>query len=120
MAADELNTTISFRLPPAEHAELMRLAEAAGTTKHQFARTLVVQGLSVGGHEQGQTDLPRIEDGFGALQHNLGEFRVALGRGIAAILQHVAKDRSKEEIRRWVFERIISPVDSSGTEREDS
>jgi len=106
--ADDDNTTVSFRLlPPALHEELLRRAEAAGTTKHQLARTLVARALSSGEPASG-SDLFGIEDAFQAIQLNLVDLRMALGRGIGAILQQVATDMDKEQIRTWVFERIIS------------
>lgn len=122
MATDESNTTISFRLPQAEHDKLARQADEAGITKHQLARTLLVKVLLGEVTEDSAVDLPALEDAFVTMNTNFTDLRMALGRGIGAILQHVAPDMDKEQIRRWVFERIIShaskPVDGKAADAE--
>lgn len=122
MATDESNTTISFRLPQAEHDKLARQADEAGITKHQLARTLLVKVLLGEATEDSAVDLPALEEAFLTMNTNFTDLRMALGRGIGAILQHVAPDMDKEQIRRWVFERIIShsskPVDGKAADAE--
>ena len=119
MPIEEANTTISFRLPPALHEEVVRLADASGVTKHQLARTLLVRALESDETQDSIAELSGIEDAFHGLQASVLDVRLAIGRGIGAILQEVSPTRSKEEIRRWVFERIITPskrADSGGEE----
>lgn len=120
MPIDDTNTTISFRLPPAFHDEIVQLAEASGVTKHQLARTLIVRALESKERSVTDTDLSTVEDAFQSLQATLADFRVALGRGVGAILQDVNPNRDREEIRRWIFERIITPSTPPETERSDS
>ena len=61
--ANDDNTTVSFRLTPALHDELLKQAEAARTTKHQLARTLVVRALSSGEQASPTADLSGIDPG---------------------------------------------------------
>lgn len=118
MASEEQNTTVSFRLPEAAHTALLRNAETAGTTKHQLARTLLIVALNRTEPAREQTaaapDLESIEEACQAVQTNLTDLRMALGRGVGAILQHVAPGMNKEDIRRWVFERIVSSGTRAG------
>ena len=79
MPVDEVNTTISFRLPAELHDELARIADASGTTKHQLARTLIVRALDAGqphGDLSAESDL---DETFRTLIGSLGELRLALG-----------------------------------------
>jgi hypothetical protein len=123
MPVDDTNTTISFRLPAALHDEVIRLADASGVTKHQLARTLIVRALESADRSTSDTDLSGVDDAFELIQATLVDLRVALGRGIGAILQDVSPTRDRNEIRKWVFERIITPSippHSEGGGRDES
>ncbi len=117
MPAEESNTTVSFRLPQDRHDEIVRLAAEAGITKHQLARTLVVRALDSGEGGDPIVDLSAFEEAFKSVFGEFRDLRIALGRSVAAILQDVAPSRDKEEIRKWVFARIISKTDGKGGER---
>lgn len=108
---DATNTTVSFRLPPSVHDELVRVAEASSTTKHQLARTLLVRALEANGKADEWVDVSAgFDQAFQELQSSIADLRLAFGRGIGAILQDVSPTRDREEIRRWVFDRIVTPT----------
>jgi len=111
MAQDATNTTVTFRLPDELHEQLLRRAEASELNKHKMARQLVIDALSESKTEvePAELDVDGVQDAFESVHDSLADLRTALGRGIGAILQDLSPTRSKEEIRKWVFERIITP-----------
>jgi hypothetical protein len=127
MAEKPINTTVSVRLPLPVYEEVLRLAEKRGKTKGQIALELVLASLESYGHERnddpmdiGEVDIEGVEEAFESLRVSVADLRVALGRGVAAIPQDVTPNRSKEEIKKWVFDRIITPSKTTSPEGDDS
>jgi hypothetical protein len=95
------DNSITFRLPPEALASLLRQAKLAGiSSKHKFARALVIRALEPSEESDLAQTLAAIEDALTAL-------RRALGLGVGAILQNVS-DLEEEAIRAWVFSRLLS------------
>jgi hypothetical protein len=59
-------------------------------------------------------------EGFEQLLFSVNDLRLALGRAVGAILQDVAPARNKDEIRRWVFDRIVTPSQRPDGEEQES
>src|SRR2546423_4754683 len=105
---NEKDNTVSFRLPQEVHDKLVQLATASDVSKHHAARMLVTRSLQLASCEDEADSLAGVEDAFAAVLANLTHLRMGVGRGIGFILQHVAPDMDKQQIRRWVFEKIIT------------
>jgi hypothetical protein len=94
------NTSITFRLPPELHEQVVQQAKLAGVSKHAFARTLVVRAMDTGEQRDMAAAIGAFEDAMNAL-------RQAVARGVGAILQNVS-DLSEQEIRDWIFNRMLN------------
>lgn len=92
----------------------MRLSGATRSSKHQTARTLLIQALSGGAQVATNAATPTvdpadIEKAFHLVIAHLRDLRVGVGRGVNAILRHVAPEMDKEKMHRWIVDKIVTP-----------